>query len=223
MKTAASSVEPARTRARRLPPEERRRQLLDCALQVFARKGLGGARHTDVAAQAGVAISTVFFYFPTREDLESAVLDEVERFYVALAERIHSAGRPAPELLLAHAAAFAESVDDHADCARVWLDWSSAIRGHVWPRYLALEEQVVSILARTIERGRREGSLSTSAPPRDTARIMIGAAYLIVQMKLSGRPQAEVARFLDSLVRTLAGGLASNGGAGTDQSPSFPD
>ena len=37
---------------------------------------------------------------------------------------------------------------------------------------------------------------------------MIGAAYLIAQMKLSGRSEDEVAPFLDALVRMVAGGLA---------------
>ncbi len=204
----------SRARAARLPQEERRQQLLDCALRVFADQGIGAARHAAVAAEAGVALSTAFHYFPTREDLVSAVLDEVERFYVALAERVHTANRPAPELLLAHVAAFADSVDTHEHHARVWLNWSSAIRGEIWPRYLKLEERVIAIITGSIERGQREGTLSNAAPARDGARIMIGAGYMIAQMKLSGRPRAEVDRFLASLVRSLAGGIASDGANG---------
>lgn len=201
------SSEAIRPRARRLPPAERREQLLGCALAVFARRGLAGARHTEVAAEAGVAVPTVFVYFPTRDELISAVLDAVERFYVDLAIRVHASPAPAPQVLLAHATAFADSVEQHPDCARVWLNWSGAVRDDVWPRYLAFEERIVSVLVGTLERGQREGTISRELVPEDGARITIGAAYLIVQMKLSGRPAAQIERFLQSLVAALAGGI----------------
>jgi AcrR family transcriptional regulator len=44
---------------------------------VFAEGGLGAARHAEIAERAGVAVSTVFVYFPTREDLVRDVLDAV--------------------------------------------------------------------------------------------------------------------------------------------------
>jgi len=64
-----------RARARRLDPSERRPQLLQCAIRVFARRGLGGAHHAEISREARVSIPTVFFYFPTREVLVMAVLD----------------------------------------------------------------------------------------------------------------------------------------------------
>jgi TetR/AcrR family transcriptional regulator, hemagglutinin/protease regulatory protein len=53
-------------RARRLDPSERRPQLLECAMRVFARRGLGSARHSEIAKEAKVSVPTVFFYFPSR-------------------------------------------------------------------------------------------------------------------------------------------------------------
>jgi TetR/AcrR family hemagglutinin/protease transcriptional regulator len=200
-----------RRRAPRLPPHERRSRLLAHALSVFARRGIGAARHAEVAAEAGVSVATTFVYFPTRTDLVDAVLTEVERLYVELAKRVHASQAPAPAVLLAHADAFARSVDEHPDHAMVWLDWSSLVGvEELWPRYRSLEERVVGIMARTLARGQREGTMSPAIVPSDGARIAIGAAYMIVQMKLSGRPEPEVARFLEALVRAVAGGLARN-------------
>jgi TetR/AcrR family hemagglutinin/protease transcriptional regulator len=177
-------------------------------MRVFARRGIAAARHSELASEAGVAVSTTFAYFPTREELVAAVLDAVERLFVELAETVHASDRPAPEILLAHTRAFANVVDDRPDEVRVWLNWSSAVGGDHWPRYCAFEDCVASEMARTIARGQREGSLDAELAPEDGARIMIGAAYLIAQMKLSGRPEDEVAPFLAALVRVLAGGLA---------------
>ena len=207
MKSASSAR--TRPRAARLTPEARRAQLLESATRVFGRRGVEAARHAEVASEAGVAVSTTFTYFPTREDLVSAVLDSVERLFVGLAESVHAPARPAPEVLMAHVSAFANVVNDRPDETRVWLHWSSAVEGDHWPRYRALEDRITSVLARTIARGQREGSINVELAPEEGARIMIGAAYLIAQMKLSGRPEDEVAPFLDTLVRVVAGGMAS--------------
>ena len=160
MATAALVTLPrkaSRPRARRLSPLERRAQLLTCALEVFARRGLGEARHAEIAKEAGVAIATVFFYFPTRAALVQAVLTEVQRFYCAMADRVHGQDLPAPQLLLEHGIAFANSVDTHPNYARVWLDWSTAIRDEVWPQYLKFQDYVVKAIEKTIRRGRHAG------------------------------------------------------------------
>jgi TetR/AcrR family transcriptional regulator, hemagglutinin/protease regulatory protein len=136
---------------RRLPPAARRARLLACALRVFAQWGIGAARHAEIAAEAGVSVPTVFVYFPTRAALVDAVLAEVARFYIALAEDVHASRRPAPEVVTAHAMAFTRSVDNHPDYASVLLNWSSAVRTEHWPRYRAMETRVVALLARIIE------------------------------------------------------------------------
>jgi len=71
-------------RAPALDKSERRALLLRCAICVFARRGLGGARHAEIAREAKVSVPTVFFYFPTRDALVGAVLDEVARFFTEM-------------------------------------------------------------------------------------------------------------------------------------------
>ena len=211
---ASSGGSTLRPRARRLAPEARRAQLLECAVGAFARRGIGSAAHSDVAEAAGVSVPTVFVYFPTRKALLEAVLDEVARLYRELAERVHAVDRPAPALLLAHARAFGDSVDVQPDHARVWLEWSSTLRAEIWPRYLELEKAVLAILVRTLERGQREGSIVREIAPGDGARIAVGAGHMIAQMKLSGHDAPSVERFEEAMVRALAGGLARGAAGG---------
>ena len=124
----------ASQKPRRLTAEARREQLLACALAVFARRGLGEARHAEVAREAGMSVPTVFNYFPTREALVLAVLDEVGRFILDEVLRpIQRDERPAPEVLRDSALAFAAAIETHPDHARVWLDWSTAVRDDIWP------------------------------------------------------------------------------------------
>ena len=71
---------------RRLP-EERPRQILDAAFEVFAEHGLASARLDDIARRAGVSKGTIYLYFPSKEDLFREVvrhtvgdaIDDIER------------------------------------------------------------------------------------------------------------------------------------------------
>lgn len=204
-----SSLAP-RARARRLPPAERRAQLLACALRVFARRGLGEARHAEIAKEGGVSLSSVFFYFPTRAALVGAVLDEVERFYLTMAEQIHGGDLPVPRVLWEHAVVFAESVDSHPDYARVWLDWSTAIRDEVWPRYLGFQERLVSVLRRTVARGQREGAFAADVDAEDVARFLVSSAHMVAQMKFTRCAPERVERFMRTVIRAAIGGLLSD-------------
>lgn len=194
-----------RRRARRLPPEERRAQLLACALQVFARRGLGEGRHAEIAAAAAVAVPTVFFYFPTREELVTAVLAEVGRFIIEeVVAPLQTRPEPAPKVLTATALAFAEFIETHPDHARIWLDWSTAIRDKVWPQYLDFQERVIAMLATTIVRGQHEGYFSADLDVDDAARLLVGSAHMIAQMKFTRREPAKVEHFVKSLIDGFA-------------------
>ena len=59
----------------RKPAAERRSQLIDVAIGVFARKGFGGATTKEIAAAAGVTEAIIFRHFATKQDLYKAILD----------------------------------------------------------------------------------------------------------------------------------------------------
>ena len=58
----------------RLPAEDRRRQLLETALDFFSRKGFEGTTTKEIAAAAGVTEAIIFRHFPTKQALYNAVL-----------------------------------------------------------------------------------------------------------------------------------------------------
>jgi TetR/AcrR family transcriptional regulator, hemagglutinin/protease regulatory protein len=194
-----------RARARRRDRSERRAELLACATAVFARRGLSGGRHAEIARAAGVSVPAVFFYFPTRAALVQAVLEEVARFLTEMAERIHASDRPAPEIVLEHARTFADFVATHPDYARVFLDWSTAMREEVWPLYLEFQERMVAIIARTIRRWRLETGRGDPADAEDDARLIVGSAHMVAQMKFTRVPPGKLDRFLQTVVRDALG------------------
>jgi AcrR family transcriptional regulator len=58
--------------------DDRRRQLLRVAIDVFARNGFSGTKTKDIATAAGVSEAILFRHFATKEDLYHAILDMKE-------------------------------------------------------------------------------------------------------------------------------------------------
>lgn len=61
----------------------RRRELLEAAFAVIAEKGLEGLRTREVAERAGVNISTLFYYFGSKQALLVAVTGHVREVFAA--------------------------------------------------------------------------------------------------------------------------------------------
>lgn len=190
---------------RRLPPEQRRAQLLRVAIEVFARRGLGAARHAEIAEVAGVAVSTVFVYFPTRDKLVEAVLDEVERFFVELVERIHGQEKPTREIFSELGQAFLEQLGSSRDFTLIWLEWGSAVREGFWPRYRAFTERVVRITQRTLERGKREGTVPPDVDSESIARLIASASQTVARLKLGDVNRDTIDRFLETTFTVALG------------------
>lgn len=197
-----------RKRAKRLPPAHRRQQLLECAVGVFAQRGLGRAAHADVARAAAVAVPTVFVYFRTRGVLVRAVLDEVARYFNEMADRFHHDDTPATRALLNHAIAFATSVDSDPDYARVLLEWSTATREDEWPLFLRFQEAMFLRCANTIRRGQASGDIGAEIDADIASLMIVGASWMLIQMSFTRWPAERVHRFMLAQLRGALGAEA---------------
>lgn len=193
-----------------MAPEERRAQLLQAAMRAFARRGLGRATHADIAAECGVVVGTVFLYFPTRDALLLEVLAEVERESSELADRCHGAGARAPESLRRHVRECLDLVERKPEYALIWLDWSTAVRDEIWPRYLAFQDRMVAKIAGSIERGRRAGLVPAGASADTCARVIVGSTQMLAQMHFTRQPRRRIEALADAVV-DMALGLRAGG------------
>lgn len=185
----------ARPRARRMDKTQRIQQILSCALLETASRGLGHAKHTDIAHRAGVAVPTVFHYFKTRDDLSKAVIVEVERFlFEEIVAPCFAATNSAPEALLGILLSFADAIDTHPQYIRVWLGWSTAVDTAYWPDYLSFYERAIALVSERIEAGKREGTLDAERDTGDEARVIVGLAHMIAQMKFANQARESIER-----------------------------
>jgi TetR/AcrR family hemagglutinin/protease transcriptional regulator len=150
-------------------------------------------------------VPTVFFYFPTRKALVNAVLEEVARLFIEMAEAARGRHRPAPEIILEHMRVFADAVGTHPDHTRVLLEWSTAIRDEVWPLFLGFQEKIITTIARTIRRWRMETESDRDPEAEDDARMIAATGHVLVQMKVANLPNSRIERFLQTLIRDVLG------------------
>jgi AcrR family transcriptional regulator len=68
-------AERAEAQAKAAPPDKRR-QILDAAIRVFARQGFHSCRVSDIADEAGVAYGLVYHYFDSKDQVLNELFKE---------------------------------------------------------------------------------------------------------------------------------------------------
>jgi AcrR family transcriptional regulator len=80
------------------PSDGRRRELVLAAYQLIAQRGLEELRTRDIAAKVGINISTLHYYFETKEDLIGAVVDHMTELFRTLRAPLAAGATPLEEL-----------------------------------------------------------------------------------------------------------------------------
>jgi AcrR family transcriptional regulator len=81
------------------PPADRRRQILDAGIRVFAREGFHSCRVADIADEAGVAYGLVYHYFKSKEELMNELFTERWSLLLAASEEVAAEKIPPREKL----------------------------------------------------------------------------------------------------------------------------
>ena len=103
---------------KRLPPEERKQQLLESALELFCEKGVDGTTMHQLAEHAGVSYGLFYHYFSSKDEVlntavrQTTVLPLIEEFLSAHDE-------PARSLLMGLPAFYLEVMETRREI--VWL------------------------------------------------------------------------------------------------------
>jgi AcrR family transcriptional regulator len=103
----------------RLPAEQRRRQLLDVACEVFAERGFHATSMDDVAGAAGVTKPVLYQHFASKRALFLEVLDDVGHRLLAELGGATSSAHTGRERVEAGFAAYFRFVTEHEAAFRV--------------------------------------------------------------------------------------------------------
>jgi AcrR family transcriptional regulator len=185
--------------------DARRRQILDAALDCFAREGFHRATMDDIVRRARLSPGAIYRYFDGKEAIIEAIAGER---HAREAERIEAAGREGatPDVLGRIARAFFAALDDPEERRRrnVGIQiWAEALRN---PRVGQLVRRGVdrprALLAGLVRRARRRGELPAGIDPDAAARAMI-ALFQGFLLQLAWDPRVQVAPYLAAIEAAL--------------------
>ena len=74
---------------------EKKREILDAASRVFRRRGLHATGMRDIAAELGMAVGNLYYYFKDKEELLAFVQEDALTGLLDLAARVRAADLPA--------------------------------------------------------------------------------------------------------------------------------
>ena len=186
---------------RRRQAEERRAQLMDTALNVFAQKGLEGATVKDLSEAAGVAQGLLYHYFRSKEELLRAALER--HYFLPELRRITSPDRdrPAQAVLIEVGEGFAAMLRERRSLLQVMIR-EAPTNPAVAERIARAQRESVRLLSEYLESRVAAGELR----PHDTqasARLLL---YTVVMGHLTDTLDQS---FLTAVVGTILHGVAA--------------
>ena len=179
-----------RQRARRDDEKEaRRRALLDAARDRFERLPYAEVRMVDVAEAAGLAKGTAFFYFPTKEALFLALLEELLAGWLEVLDgELEAGGRWSPPRV---ARLFTQTLVERPILSRLLTVLSTVLEHNVdEAQVLRFKQMLLERLGRTGALLERRLELATGEGGRLLLRI---DALIIGLRQLADAPPAAAA------------------------------
>lgn len=214
---ATEAEGPKQDRSRR-----RRQEILRASLRVFARDGISRARLGDIAAEAGVPVSSIYEYFPSKEDIAYAVpCIHLARFYeeyaATAASSLTAGERLRRYLWLA------------CDFARRNPDWARTLYLEIWPSVLITDSPVrhslddyVRVILRLLREGEIRGEWGAGHDHYETAAILNGAVNQVIITWLLYRRPRNLMKTIDAMLSRLLPALLPPLAAARPARPSKP-
>jgi AcrR family transcriptional regulator len=191
--------------------EDKRRQILDAAVRVFARKGYHASRVGDIAEEAGVAHGLLYHYFESKADVLEAVFHENWSVLLDRIASVEATEEPAVDQLR-HIAAIV---------LRTWLHLPDVVRVVVREfgrspevaERIAVLAQPIRAIERVIARGVERGEFRQDIDPRFAATVVYGSIDELLTGWVLGRLPAseeDVAKAEQTLVEVTLRGLQNS-------------
>lgn len=185
----------------------REEEILQAALRMFAKVGIGRARIADIAAEAGMPLSSLYEYYPSKEDIAYAVpISHLAWFFIEYAERARTADSFRERLRL--------FLWLSADYARRNPDWARTLYLEIWPSVLVSDSPARTTLddygrfvVRLVQEGAKRGEWADTFNPYETASILIGSQNQLIITWLLYRKPNDVMRAAGTMLDRLLGAI----------------
>ena len=187
---------------------DRRRQILEAAVKVFARNGFHTSRVGDIAEEAGVAYGLVYHYFKSKEELLETIFRDTWTQMLARINEVQEAGVPASEGVRQVTALLLRTWRRDPDLVRVLV--REVTRSPHVQHEVEEITQAMQALESIIRTGQETGEFRADLDPRLTAVVFYGALDEVLTSWVLGQlpdKDEDIARAERNLVQLLVDGF----------------
>jgi TetR/AcrR family transcriptional regulator, fatty acid metabolism regulator protein len=162
---------------------DKRRQILDAAIRVFATRGFHACRVSDVAEEAGVAYGLVYHYFGSKEEILNTLFSERWQIMLdAIAEIDRQPGVPARDKLYEVASFIIDSYRHEPDLMKVIIVEVTRAANSFGRDHLAKIREAYDMIGQIVEGAQQEGVFKREISADFAALMFYGA----IEQLLSG-------------------------------------
>jgi TetR/AcrR family transcriptional regulator, fatty acid metabolism regulator protein len=189
---------------------DKRRQILDAAVRVFARQGFHTCRVSDIADEAGVAYGLVYHYFESKDQiLDTLFLERWNVMLAAIAEADASERSPR-EKLAAIAGFIVDSYRHDPDLMKVIIVEVTRAANTFGRTHLETMRDAYGLIAAIVRRAQADGAFRDEITPEFAALAFYGS----IEQVLTGWifegvpvPDDELERAKVLIVETICRGI----------------
>jgi AcrR family transcriptional regulator len=164
--------------------EDRREQIIDAALRVFARKGVARATNKDIAREAGITPGLIYYYFADKEALLQAVIES--RLPLRLFEQLEPEQWDAPpaEFLQAILCQALKIIESEQVISLIRTVLSEILHGEEIPLLPGLFlPRIIGVLQRYLRLQRERGTVRTEVDPEEMAQVLLSTMIGLVMRR----------------------------------------
>jgi AcrR family transcriptional regulator len=190
---------------------DKRRQILDAAITVFARQGFHACRVSDVADEAGVAYGLVYHYFQSKEEILNTLF--AERWQVmldAIGEIDRQQDIPARDKLYLVASFIIDSYRHEPQLMKVIIVEVTRAANSFGRAHLAKIREAYEMIGQIVEKAQRDGTFKRDISPDFAALMFYGAIEQLLSawiFDLLPQSEEDFEQAKSLVVEAICGGL----------------
>jgi TetR/AcrR family transcriptional regulator, fatty acid metabolism regulator protein len=199
------------------PPVDRRRQILDAAIRVFARQGFHACRVSDIAREAGVAYGLVYHYFNSKDQVLNELFVERWSLLLAAIEEVDARPIPPREKLDAVAAFIIDSYRHDPELMKVIIVEVTRAANSFGRTHLPEISQAYDLIAKIVRDAQAAGDFRDDIDPMFASMWFYGAIEQLLSgwvFELIPGAEGDFDRARVMVVDTICGGLEQDAASG---------
>ena len=154
---------------------DKRQQILDAAVRVFAAKGYDKSRVGDVARQAGVAYGLVYHYFDSKDQMLNELFSERWELLLEASQEVQSSGAPPRDKLAGVANFIIESYRHEPELMKVIIVEVTRAANSFGRTHLPEISQAYDQVSEIVADAQEAGEFRDDVDPSFAAMVFYGA------------------------------------------------